>query len=148
MIDQIRGIRNLAGLLATLIVIHDPLGRDDDQVMDGFLSYTICNAGWLAGDNRKLHAAYERQLPSAQGLPCSSPVYLVDENPERGEFGQHLVGSGDRLTGPALVHIRGGARSVRIGSSGRSGTSLRFSRSMRSMIEVETPSLREIAARV
>ena len=102
LIDQGRGIRNPAELPATLSVIHNPLGPYDDQVADGFLSYSISTAGWQQGDNRKLHTAYEGRLPiivlqKLRPNVCvpSSPAYLVDEHPERGEYGQYLIAFGE-----------------------------------------------------
>ena len=101
LVDHSRGIRNPAELLATLTVIHNPHGPYDDHVADGFLSYSISTAGWQQGDNRKLHAAYERRLPiivlqklRPNVYVPSSPAYLVDEHPERGEYGQYLIAFG------------------------------------------------------
>ena len=102
LIDHSRGIRNPAELSATLSVIHNPLGPYDDQVADGFLNYSISTAGWRQGDNRKLHIAYERRLPiivlqklRANVYVPSSPAYVVDEHPERGEYGQYLIAFGE-----------------------------------------------------
>lgn len=102
LIDQSRGIRNPAELAATISVVHNPLGPYDDQIADGFLSYSISTAGWRQGDNRKLHTAYQQRLPiivlqklRANVYVPSLPAYLVDEHPERGEYGQYLIAFGE-----------------------------------------------------
>ncbi len=64
LIDQSRGIRNPAQLPATLTILTNPRGPYDDAVgPDGYPRYKIRTGDWARGDNRKLHEAFERDVP-------------------------------------------------------------------------------------
>ena len=64
LVDQSRGIRNPAQLPATLTILTNPAGPYDDSIAaDGFPRYSIRSGDWAQGDNRKLQAAFEREVP-------------------------------------------------------------------------------------
>ena len=91
LLDQSRGIRNPAELPATLSILTTQRSPYDDTVgQEGLLRYAMRAGDPGAGDNRKLHRAYELQVPLLwfqQVLPGAfapvQPVYLVAE--ERAE---------------------------------------------------------------
>ena len=92
-IDQSRGIWNPRDLSATLAVVSSPSGPYDDQPLgDGSLRYDY-RAGSTAGDNTKLRAAYELQLPIIllRGIGTSVyvpifPVYVVADDLDNRHF--------------------------------------------------------------
>ena len=76
LIDQSRGIWNPRDLVATLSVVSSPDGPYDDSQIDGGLFRYDYRAGSTAGDNTKLRAACEYQLPIILLLKESTGVYV------------------------------------------------------------------------
>lgn len=79
LIDQSRGIWNPRELAATLAVVSSPDGPYADAELEGGLFRYDYRAGSTGGDNTKLRAAYELQLPIIllrkidNGVPRTSP---------------------------------------------------------------------------
>ena len=94
LVDQSRGIRNPAQLPATLTILTNPAGPYDDSVAaDGFPRYSIRSGDWAQGDNRKLQAAFEREVPliwlqtiTPGRFVVTAPVFLVDADPVAGNY--------------------------------------------------------------
>lgn len=94
LIDPARGIRNPRQLPATLSVMTSPEGPyADEPGDDGLFRYKTRTGEWAAGDNRKLHEAFERGLPiiwlrklrDRIYIPLA-PVFLVGAEPEREQY--------------------------------------------------------------
>ncbi|MGV1038013.1 MAG: HNH endonuclease, partial [Candidatus Nanopelagicales bacterium] len=94
LIDHSRGIRNPVQLPATLSVLSNPTSKYDDGAgADGLPRYNIRSGEWRAGDNRKLHAAYELSVPiiwletvTPGRFVVAAPVYLVDADEFTGQY--------------------------------------------------------------
>lgn len=94
LIDPSRGIRNPAMLPATLSIQTNPRSGYADQAgPDGFPRYSIRTGDWAHGDNRKLHAAFELEVPiiwlqtiSPGRFVSVAPVYLVEADPANGQY--------------------------------------------------------------
>lgn len=91
--DTSRGIWNPQDLAATLSIVSSPTGPyDDSEVVDGLFHYAY-RAGSLDGDNAKLRAAIDQQLPlillrklgPGRYLPVM-PVYAVFDDAPRRRF--------------------------------------------------------------
>jgi putative restriction endonuclease len=66
LVDPARGIRNPRQLPATLSVMTSPEGPyADEPGDDGLFRYKTRSGEWAAGDNRKLHEAFERDCRSS-----------------------------------------------------------------------------------
>lgn len=96
-VDTTRGIRNPAGMDATISVISDSEGRYSDRPAPGgfyHYSYELATSdGRVLGSNAKLRVAFERGLPilflrklGPNVFVPFGPVFVVDDRPERKEF--------------------------------------------------------------
>jgi putative restriction endonuclease len=94
LIDKSRGIRSPRQLPATLTILTNPAGTYDDLVGgDGFPRYSIRRGDWAQGDNRKLHEAFEREVPliwlqtiTPGRFVATAPVFLVGADPVAGKY--------------------------------------------------------------
>lgn len=111
LIDRNKGIRNPAEFDATLAIVSaGDKGRYNvyDDAIDrssGLLYYSWAQGPLNAGDNRKLHVAFEQQVPIIlfeKPLPNLYvpvfPVHVIDVLPERRQFVIDLDESGVRAT--------------------------------------------------
>jgi putative restriction endonuclease len=113
LVDPARGIRNPRQLAATLTVMTSPEGPyADEPGEDGLYRYKTRTGEWAAGDNRKLHEAFERGSPmiwlrklrDRVFIPFA-PVFLVGAEPEREQYAMaigedlRLVAKGTGLSG-------------------------------------------------
>ncbi len=92
-IDQSRGIWNPRDLSATLAVVSSPSGPYDDQAVGGAHFRYDYRAGSIGGDNTKLRAAYELELPIILLRKIDNgiyvpifPVHVVGDDVERRQF--------------------------------------------------------------
>nr|MBA2530653.1 HNH endonuclease [Nocardioidaceae bacterium] len=76
LIDQSRGIWNPRDMSATLAVVSSPDGPYADVEVEGGLFRYDYRAGSTGGDNTKLRAAYELQLPIILLLKIDNGVYV------------------------------------------------------------------------
>jgi putative restriction endonuclease len=110
LLDTGRGIRNPRQLAATLTIMTSARSRyDDTPGVEGLLRYAIRDGELGEGDNRKLRAAYELELPliwfhavrDGVFVPVM-PVYLVEELPATKQYVVAL-GEDQRLMAPRLL---------------------------------------------
>lgn len=110
LLDTGRGIRNPRQLAATLTIMTSVNSHyDDTEGPEGLLRYAIRDGELGHGDNRKLRAAYELQLPliwfhgvrHGVFVPVM-PVYLVEELFESKQYVVAL-GQDQRLMAPQLL---------------------------------------------
>jgi putative restriction endonuclease len=87
LIDQSRGIWNPRDLMASLAVVSSPHGPYADAEVEGGLFRYDYRAGSTGGDNTKLRAAFEHQLPIIllrkleRGVYVPIfPVYVVEDD--------------------------------------------------------------------
>ncbi|MFJ9366648.1 HNH endonuclease [Nocardia sp. NPDC101769] len=93
LIDRNRGIRNPKGMLATLSILSDPKGKyADEELQDSLFAYAY-REGSVNGDNKKLRAALDLDLPLlllrkiADGVFVPVPrVYVVADDQENRQF--------------------------------------------------------------
>lgn len=93
LIDRNRGIRNPKDMLATLSILSDPKGKyADEELQDSLFAYAY-REGSVNGDNKKLRAALDLDLPLlllrkiADGVFVPVPrVYVVADDQENRQF--------------------------------------------------------------
>jgi len=113
LLDQSRGIRNPAGLPATLSILTTRSSPYQDTVdtvgTEGFLRYAMRAGDPAGGDNRKLRRAHELAVPLiwfqqvAPGVFAAvMPVYLVAEETSQRRYVVAL-GEDQKLEAPALL---------------------------------------------
>ncbi|MFE3230089.1 HNH endonuclease [Nocardia sp. NPDC059228] len=93
LIDRNRGIRNPKDMLATLSILSDPKGKyADEELQDSLFAYAY-REGSVNGDNKKLRAALDLDLPLlllrkiADGVFVPVPrVYVVADDQQNRQF--------------------------------------------------------------
>ncbi|MFJ4230625.1 HNH endonuclease [Cellulosimicrobium cellulans] len=93
-IDYSRGIRNPRSFSSTLSIVTSASGPyDDTESEDGLLHYAYRSGDPWSGDNRKLREAmtsgmplilFRKEVPNIY-TPVA-PVFVVDDEPENGQF--------------------------------------------------------------